>query len=48
MGKTFIVKDFLVENSKDLNITRGINNKRRKCDVIYMDTIAEEFKKLLT
>ena len=48
VGRTFVAKDFLVEDStENLTIVRGINSKRRKCDVIYLEYITEEFKKLL-
>ena len=44
LGKTFIVKDFLVEDATDnLTIVRGLNSKRRKCDVVYLENITEEF-----
>lgn len=40
LGKTDnIVKDFLIEDSDTLPITRGVNNIRRKCEVIYKEKV---------
>lgn len=46
-GKTHITKDFLSPGSECLIITRGVNNRRRKCDVIFSENISpDNLKKL--
>ena len=35
-------RDFLNTSSKDMYITQGVNNIRRSCTVIYLDTLPEE------
>ena len=47
-GKTFVVKDFLNEDNDDLTTVRNVNDKRRKCDTIFMQEISPDFQKLLT
>ena len=35
-------RDFLNTQSEDSYITQGVNNIRRSCTVIYLDTLPEE------
>ena len=40
-GKTHVTKDFLRPNSAStsLTISRGLNNWRRKCDVVFVEKV---------
>lgn len=38
-GEMFIVKDFLNPSETSTVVTRNKNNRRRKCDVIYLNEV---------
>lgn len=38
-GLKNVSKDFLSPGSLDLTISRHVNNRRRKCDVIFLDRL---------
>ncbi len=38
-GEVFIVKDFLNPSETSTVVTRNKNNRRRKCDVIYLNEV---------
>ena len=42
LGLKNVSKDFLVPGCLDTTITRNINSKRRKCDVIFLDVLDPE------
>ena len=47
LGEVFIVKDFLNTGEISTNVVRNQNNKRRKCNVIYLSKVDDDLREKL-